>query len=164
MLPTRLGNVLRAAEDRAGEYYGWSTLAAWPRLYMLLPDHATALVADARNQLDTACRFTVSFALAGMIVLALLVPDGAWLLLALPLAVMSWVSYRAAVDAAGSYGAVIQVAFDLYRFELLRAMHLPLPRDAKDERRISGAVSRWFSQGLPHELTYDFGGGDADAS
>jgi hypothetical protein len=74
------------------------------------------------------------------------------------------VALVAALIAAGSYGAVIQAAFDLYRFELLPAMHLPLPRDAKDERRISGAVSRWFSQGLPHELTYDFGGGDADTS
>ena len=160
VLPTRLGNVLRAAEDRAGEYYGWSTVAAWPRLYMLLPDQAASLVADARNQLDTACKFTISFALAGMIAFALLVSDGAWCLLALLIGVMSWLSYRGAIEAARSYGAVIQAVFDLYRLELLRTMHLPLPHDAEEERRISAAVSQWFSQGLPHQLRYDFGGDD----
>ena len=163
VLPTRLGNVLRAAEDRAGEYYGWSTIAAWPRLYMLLPDRAASLVTDARNQLDMACRFTISFAVAGVIILALLVADGAWCLLVLLLGVMSWLSYRSAIEAARSYGAVIQAVFDLYRLELLRTMHLPLPRDAEDEHRISAAVSRWFSQGRPHQLRYDFGGGDAES-
>lgn len=161
VLPTRLGNVLRAAEDRAGEYYGWSTIAAWPRLYMLLPDQGAGLVTDARNQLDMMCRFTVSFAIAAVVVFGLLAPVGAWCLLALVLAALSWLSYRAAVEAARSYGAVIQAAFDLYRLELLRAMHIPLPHDADEERRISAAVSQWFSQGLPHQLRYDTGDGDA---
>lgn len=161
VLPTKLGNVLRAAEDRAGEYYGWSTVAAWPRLYMLLPDQAASLVADARNQLDLACRFTVSFAVSAVIVFALLVQYGAWCLLALLLGVISWVSYLAAIEAGSNYGAVIQSVFDLYRLELLRAMHLPMPHDAEDERKISAAVSRWFSQGRPHQLQYDIGDRDA---
>jgi hypothetical protein len=158
-LPTELGNVLRAAEDRAGQYYGWSTIAAWPRLYMLLPDRVASLVADARNQLDLTCRFTVSFALGGVIAFALMAPTGAWCLLAFLPTVVSWISYRAAVDAARSYGVVIQTVFDLYRLELLKAMHLALPPDAEQELKISVAVSRWFSQGVPHQFSYDTGGG-----
>ena len=160
VLPTRLGNVLRASEDRAGEYYGWTTVAIWPRLYMLLPDHAAALVEDARNQLDSSCRFAVSFTLAALVLLGLLVQYPVWLLLAMVPAVMARLSYEGAVAGARRYGLAVQAAFDLYRLDLLEAMHLPLPDDAEAELVMSRKVSEWLTQGSPHGLAYKHGNGD----
>lgn len=40
----------------------------------------------------------------------------------------AWSTYQAAVEAAISYGCAVYVAFDLYRFDMLRVLHLPLPR------------------------------------
>ena len=37
LLPTSLGNALRAAEDRSGLRYGLQSVVLWPRLYPLLP-------------------------------------------------------------------------------------------------------------------------------
>jgi hypothetical protein len=154
VLPTRLGNALRAFEDRAGEYYGWDTVVIWPRLYALLPDRAAAIVEDARNQLDSACRFAAAYGIAAVVTFALLLPQGLWCLLALVPALLAWLSYRAAVSSTVAFRLAGQVAFDLYRLELLTAMRLPLPACAEEERRIAEAVSRWVGQRLPHGLPY----------
>jgi hypothetical protein len=36
-------------------------------------------------------------------------------------------SYRAALAAAAAYCQALEAAFDLHRFDLLTALHLPLP-------------------------------------
>jgi hypothetical protein len=38
IMPTSLGNVIRAAEDEAGNTYGLDTVITWPILYEVLPD------------------------------------------------------------------------------------------------------------------------------
>jgi hypothetical protein len=67
LLPTSLGNVLRAAEDMAGQRYGLSTITIWPRLYPLLSDNVKSIVNDQRNQLDIAARFCVIFIITSTI-------------------------------------------------------------------------------------------------
>ncbi|MFD0660766.1 hypothetical protein [Thermocatellispora tengchongensis] len=52
MMPTRLGNILRAAEIYPHERYGIDAAVIWPRLRPLLPDTATAAMDDARAAID----------------------------------------------------------------------------------------------------------------
>jgi hypothetical protein len=52
LLPTRLGNALRAGEDEAGDRYGLATNTMFPRLYPILSDRFGRLMDDARDQLD----------------------------------------------------------------------------------------------------------------
>ena len=145
-LPTRLGNVLRAAEHRAGSRYGLEATAAWPRLYPLLSDKLTAVLDDLRDQLDLAARFCVAFALATVLSLCLLAGHGWWLAVAAGTFAAALLCYRAAVSAAAAYGEGVETAFDLHRFDLLKAMHLPLPSDLSAERAANQRLARFLAQ------------------
>ena len=134
VLPTGLGNVLRAAELRAGERYGLDSLVIWPRLYPVLGEQVRALADDRRDQLDLSVRFCVMFAVATAVLLALLAPYGWWLAVPAGTFALAWLSYSAAIAAAAEYGEALETAFDLHRFDLLRALHLPLPNDSRRSR------------------------------
>ncbi|XVV00875.1 hypothetical protein ACQPW3_26060 [Actinosynnema sp. CA-248983] len=92
VLPTALGNVLRAAEYRAGAPYGLDSVTAWPRLYPLLSESARAVSDDRRLQLDVAVRFSASFVLAAVASAVLLWRHGWWLVV--PVGVWLWRSCR----------------------------------------------------------------------
>jgi hypothetical protein len=162
LLPTRLGNALRAAESRAGEPYGLDAVVAWPRLYPLLGEAVRALVDDQRDALDLAARFCVVFAAGAAISLGLLVTHGAWLLVPAGCALLAWLSYRGAVAAAFAYGEGIRAAIDLHRFDLLGALHLPLPRTLEEERALNRDLSSFLRQGWPVDLAYAHGVGEAE--
>jgi hypothetical protein len=145
-LPTRLGNVLRAAEHRAGSRYGLQATSAWPRLYPLLSDKLTGVLDDLRDQLDLAARFCVAFGLATVLSLCCLGGHGWWLAVAAGTFLGAMLCYRAAVTAAAAYGEAIETAFDLHRFDLLKALHLPLPADLVVERAANQRLSRFLAQ------------------
>jgi len=157
LLPTRLGNVLRAAEVRSGRRYGLDAVVVWPRLFPLLPAPLAAVLDDARQQLDVAARFCATFAAAAVVSVVLLAGHGWWLLVPLIALVLSALSYRAAVAAALSYGVALETAFDLHRFDLLTAMHLPLPADRTAERAANEELSRFLRQGVPVDFRYAHG-------
>jgi hypothetical protein len=58
-MPTKLGNILLAAENRPMEKYGLVTAICWPRLWLLLPDGTKKELAEARASLDTAARIVL---------------------------------------------------------------------------------------------------------
>ncbi len=153
LLPTRLGNTLRAAEDRPGDDYGLDVVAAWPLLYPLLPERTAAMVDDARDQLDAACRLSGAFTLMGVISAALL-PLGWWTLLVLTMIALAALAYRGAVHAAYAYGELVYAAVALHRFDLLTALHLPLPDAPEQERERFLALSRQLRQGWPGTKAY----------
>jgi hypothetical protein len=155
---TGLGNALAAVEDTVGTGYGLDPVVAWPRLYLLLSDQVRVAVDDFRDSLDAAARLAatgVGAAVATVPLLAL--HSGWWSLLALvPLAV-AVVSYLATIPAAVGYGLAMQVAFDLHRFDLLRAMHLaaPVAQDGDTGEKASNRrLSDFLRQGVPVPFTY----------
>lgn len=152
VLPTELGNVLRAAENRAGSRYGLDAISVWPRLYPLLADKVTAVLDDLRDQLDIAARFCVVFLLATVISVACLAWHGWWLTVAAGTLAGAVLSYRAALGAAAAYGEAVEAAFDLHRFDLLTALHLPLPADLTSEVKANQQLSRFLRQ--PYEYMY----------
>lgn len=155
LLPTRLGNVLRAAEIRAGSRYGIDAIVAWPRLLPLVSADLRAALDDQRNQLDIACRFCVTLFAGAVITAGLLVTQGPWLALALIPLALSLTSYQSAVAAARAYGESIKAAFDLHRFALLAQMHLPLPADRNTEITANEKLYLFLRQGVPINLGYE---------
>jgi len=68
--------------------------------------------------------------------------------------VLAWLAYRGACTAAIAYGEGLDTAFDLYRFELLKTLHLPLPDTWESERAANTELTAFFLQGEPMPLPY----------
>ncbi len=160
LMPTALGNVLRAAEDLAGKRYGLDSVVVWPRLYPLISDRLASMIADYRNQLDIAARFCVVFFLAAIITLALLINHGWWLFIVVVHLLFSWMSYKSCLAAALAYGIGIQAAFDLHRFDLYKSMHLSMPEDRESEKQLSVELCDFLRQGVPKNFKYVHGSGE----
>ncbi|MET7699720.1 hypothetical protein [Streptomyces sp. NPDC005485] len=162
VLPTTLGNRLRAAEERAGRPYGFDALLVWPRLYHVLPQDVLQTLSESRNQLDTAARLSLSFGLTSAVTTGLLVTHPWWLTLPAALACLSWFAYRSAVHAATTYGVTVAAVIDVYRLRLLQEMHLGIPDDTAKERELNGDLKAYWSRSdgepLPRPVKYDTGG------
>jgi len=66
-----------------------------------------------------------------------------WLVLAAGWALV-WVCYEAAVVQARSYGQKLRTAADLHRFELLKTLGVPLPKDLGEERALWKRLFDWM--------------------
>lgn len=152
--PTALGNALAALRDTAGRDRGWDIAVAWPWLYPVLGERARAVVDDCRDSLDGAARWCVTSGVTALVAAALLLRSGWWLALALVPAAVAVLAYHGAVRAAVAYGDAVRAALDLHRFDLLTALHLPLPADVAEERRLARALCAHWRQGLPPPERY----------
>jgi hypothetical protein len=152
LLPTALGNVLRAAEDVPYQRYRLDAVVIWPRLYPLLPQNMIGILTDRRNQLDLAARFCAIFLLCAIISLFFLYRHGWWLLVPVLMLLLARLSYRGAVAAAVAYGESVQSAFDLYRFELYKALRMPTPSNLQAEKKTNQLITGFLRQGIDDEL------------
>jgi hypothetical protein len=148
LLPTRLGNVLRAAEQYPGdpERYHVDAVFFWPRIYLVLPGSTRHEVEEARATLDQLVVVaTLATAFAGVAVGAAVWP-GLPIMVWAPavagavLAVAS--SYRAAVNAAAEFGELVRSCFDLYRHALLDHLGFARPATIEEERALWQAVQQ----------------------
>lgn len=136
LLPTALGNTLRAMERRAGSAYAMEAVQSFPRLYYALPSHAVALLTDLRDQLDASVRFCVLSLLTSGATLVLLVWHGWWLLVPGSLVLVAYLSYRACLVAANNYGVAVEAAFDVYHLRLLDEMGIKRPSNTEHARSL----------------------------
>ncbi|GAA4068448.1 hypothetical protein GCM10022233_50380 [Streptomyces shaanxiensis] len=151
LLPTALGNALRVGELSAGERYGLSTLASWPRIYMQISDRMSEALTSTRDALDTAVNLCWSFlAVALTYGVALYDEPHSWWLCGGAL-ILAAIAYKGAVIAALAYSGLMHAVYDLHRFELLDALHYPLPRDTATEKEIFAEVTaRFTGRGRTH--------------
>lgn len=185
LLPTSLGNILRAAEHIAGRRYGFGTATIWPRLYPLVSEDLRNILDDQRNQLDVAVSFCVvfiiftissfvyylaivytasitdfpiNFVLRNIVLnqypfmnfyltVNLAIKYSLWLVIPLFSALLAWLSHIGAISAALAYGKSIQTAFDFHRFDLLKGLHLPLPKNLQEEKEGNYDLSDFFALG-----------------
>ena len=142
MMPTRLGNMLRAAETRPFEKYGLDTVAVWPHLWLVLPEPARLDIGAARTGLNRATAAAV-WSLA-------FVSFTGWSVWALPIgvaltawAVLLWIPYRAA-----RYADLLEAAFDMHRTLLYRRLRWPLPTGPNAERKAGAVLTNYLVRGL----------------
>jgi hypothetical protein len=62
---------------------------------------------------------------------------------------LAYTCYRAAVNQALDYGQLVRVAFDFYRHEILKQMHLSVPDNLVEERYLWEALTNWVCDFVP---------------
>jgi hypothetical protein len=140
-MPTRLGNILRAAEGWPTDKYGLDAVKCWPGLWLVLPEATRKEIADARARLDSAATIWLWGVLFAVWTF--------WAWWALPVAVVSaCIAYYAAMlSHAYTYGKLIEAAFDVHRAALYSALRWPLPALPSKERDSGEAITRYLWRG-----------------
>jgi hypothetical protein len=141
LMPTRLGNILRAAERRPTDKYGLDAIICWPRLWLLLPDTARQELGVARASLDMDIRIIIWGSLL------FVWSFWAWWSVLVALLVVGF-AYRRAIGAATVYGDLLEAAFDLYRLQLYDALSLPRPTSPAEEPAHGQRLTEYLYRGL----------------
>jgi hypothetical protein len=102
-----------------------------------------------RDQLDVAVRLCAMLLIAAAVSGALLITDGWWLAVPAAAILLAWLAYRSAIRTAAAYGEAMGWAFDLHRFDMLNALHLPLPPNMAQEEEFNQQLSDFFTTGEP---------------
>jgi hypothetical protein len=162
VLPTRLGNVIRAFEMYSRRRYGASAIALWPRLQGVI-DTAYAQGLDAAK---TSFDFMLHSAFLSALLGVLLSAAGLWWYNPLIhgfgqrwigwmifFVGLSYLLYLAAINRASEWGSQVEAAFDLYRGKLLTQLGYDLKvADLDEERRVWEVLNYQFA--YPDDRTY----------
>ena len=143
LAPTRLGNSAAALRDYCDSRYGIAFEAFWSRFLLIVAskdDKLSGTIAASKIQLDFSILcFTLTVAsLTGWAIVLWL--WGRSLLTAVVVFVagpaLAWAWLRIVQSSYAAFADVARSATDLDRFELLDALHLPLPQRSDDEPAI----------------------------
>jgi hypothetical protein len=152
VLPTRLGNAIRSFEYYSERQYKMDAIVLWPRLIAKIDKEYAASVNDAKVTFDFMLNSSFLSILMALILLGLgvryplpLVNDYGWvgwLIAVVGFAVLAYVFYLAAIDAAVAWGEMVKGAFDLYRNSLMEQLGYKRSSGThKDERGVWGEIS-----------------------
>lgn len=144
VMPTRLGNILRAAEQYPRDRFRAPTVLLWSRLYRIFPTEFASNIESAAARLEfllvvsawcasfagISCTVGLTFGTPPNVVAACC---GGGMLLA-------YLAYRSAIPAALQYGNRLRAGFDLYRLDLLERLTFKRPRSLSEEAALWSAV------------------------
>jgi hypothetical protein len=148
-LPTRLGNLLRAAEEYPWIRYGLEIQTTWPRLWLVLPETARQELSQARAALDQQAQL-----LLWGILLSTWVLWSWWAVVAA--LVVAFAACQSLVAAAGAYGELLRAAYDLHRFSLYRTLGWKPPLRAQEEPACGKSLTRYLHHGeMPGWMTFE---------
>jgi hypothetical protein len=158
IMPTMLGNVLRAAERRAGERYYLPTIETLPRVYAHLSKRLSVIFDASVDTMDAAAMMTISTAAAALVGAAAFYDDPGLRWVPVVLAVTSVLSYRGAVVAAAQYGTYLDIAYDFHRFDLIKALHLDLPINTEQEKELCDKLWEFWktTDALEAQAVWDY--------
>lgn len=139
--PTAMGNVAQSVYSWAMTRYSMNLATFWSRLQPGLQADANfyTVLQDAKIQLDflIACCWMAALTWISWTVGLAFCPTSlsVWLLVTLAGPLLTYFFYRLAETSYTSFGDIMRTSVDLYRFYVLRAMHIPLPAGISQERR-----------------------------
>lgn len=152
LMPTRLGNLYKAAELYPYVRYGIDSVIVWPRLREKLPDKFVERLQEVKTGVD----FLLLFGFLSALFSLLSVPYLLWQRAPAPLVLacaaglpLAWLCYRAALSPAQAYAELLKTAFDLHRHELLQALGWRAPETLAKERALWSDISNFIYRGIP---------------
>ena len=154
VLPTRLGNVIRAFERYPSVQYGIDAIHFWPRMVAVIPAGYAAALADARISLvfllNLSFLFTILSIGTAVAGLYYQTPEPLWTVAvpAIGFALLSIWLHRRAISPASAWGELVKGAFDLYRWDLLKELgYEQRPRTRTAERELWRQITQQGSFG-----------------
>lgn len=151
LLPTRLGNILRAGEQYGRYRYGADAILVWPRLYHLLPAEFVSDVEEFRAQLEfllVVSLWWIAFSSATGIWLVIGgAPPALFLVTFTGGMVLAYAAYVSALPAAVEYAEQIRAGTDLYRLELLSQLRITAPENLRSEQLRCEALLDFIATG-----------------
>ncbi|MDG6219262.1 MAG: hypothetical protein QCI00_07460 [Candidatus Thermoplasmatota archaeon] len=158
-LATKLGSVIRSAEDYAPTRYRMRILFWWPRLWVLLPEAFKEEMDDSEAPMLALLNLTTQVLLTSIVGFIYLITQGtlvAALVTFFGGILLAFILYHGAVSQARTYGNLIRTAVDLYRFELLKALHIEMPTNMSEEEEQWNKLYDWLYQNDQTDLpSYD---------
>lgn len=161
---TALGNVADSLQGYALSRYRLNLETFWSRLQPLLQKQEAffSVLQDAKTQLDflTTCVWLSALTTALWFVWLPIRGHSVWLFLAIAIAgpLVTRMFYLSAVESYVALGEVVRTAVDLYRFDLLDALHVVKPQGLRDERALWDSLQRISSFGQEWiDLSYRHG-------
>jgi hypothetical protein len=160
VLPTRLGNAIRAFENYPERQYQMAGIALYPRLIAKIDKEYAGSIDEAKASVDfTLNSATLSTLLAlGLLLAGLVYPKSlpslaAWALwlagIVFFVLVAGWF-YGQSIGRARAWGTMVKGAFDLYRGELLEQLGYDYaPATTEEERAIWSNISKRLIYGDP---------------
>jgi hypothetical protein len=158
--PTRMGNVARTVQSYAVERYQFNFELFWSRLQFLAQKDKDfgPLLQAAKTQLDflISCSFLTLLWSAIWAVMMWLSSGPSWMfpVIALLGPVISYIWYRIAVAQYSTLADLLRTAIDLFRFDLLTALHHPLPDTVDAERELWQTLDRLHALYEIHPMRY----------
>jgi len=165
IVPTRLGNILRSAEDCIAARHNLDPIPLWPNLVQVLPASAYQQIENAFNQMSLLVNFSLLafcfFIACDVSAITTYANQAIWQEKYIIAAIISfglfYVFYVASLPIAKYYSKMYCSAFHLYRFEVLKQMQLALPNDSDDEEIIWKKVSELLAVGKEFgELYFEY--------
>jgi hypothetical protein len=154
MLPTALGNAIRAFERHGPTRWGLNAIAAWPHIEMLLQTEETQVQSDAKGDVAFFMNGSLLAVIAGLVLVADQIVNEPlpWLavaLYAIPF-ILSIAFYRASVGSAQRWGSAVRASLDIHRRELYEKLGLRAPLNFTDEREtVAPALNAALLRGEP---------------
>jgi hypothetical protein len=156
IMPTRLGNVLRAYERLAGYQYALDGVGVLRQIVFVAPQRHVDYLNDQRQLLDLSVRMCFTSLFASLISIAFLWHHGPWLAIALIPYAVAYISYRGAVVVAHEYGAAMSTIIDLDRFALYDYLKLPRPACTGSERKTNADLMELLRHNWVVDLKYEY--------
>jgi hypothetical protein len=153
ILPTRLGNILLAAERYPLSRYGMDAIYFWPRLFPLLPQQFQQDYEKFLQQYElplvVAFQASVAATAGGIVIVA---TQGPWWLFLAWFGgghALAYLFYSLSLTNAEELGEQQRTAFDLYRHLLLEQW--PTPADVKNEKDAFRKIQEFIVSSLDPE-------------
>ncbi len=155
ILPTALGNRLRAGEDAAGRAWGLDAIRVGPSISLVAHPKDDSYLADATAEVDLGVRLCVVWSLATAASTVLLWRHGWWLLIPVTTYALAYLSYRGSVVAAEEQMAALDAIIALNRFALYERLGIVRPASTSEERDQNAKLMRLLDGDSDPSLDYE---------
>lgn len=151
VLPTRLGNAIRAFEDYPRDKYGMYAVTLCPRLLSVVEESDRERLGASKQPMDLMLNSALVSGVLAFLVLAvgLIWPQEhmrattwpLWMCLDMGLLATSYAFYRLAIPRAVAWGETVKAMFDICRWDLLvRVRVAESAGNMEEEKRIWSAI------------------------